>query len=54
MIGCYRDEYFNSDSVDRGILEMIVLKNRYGRSGTVKLLWDGAHSTIANLRLAHV
>jgi replicative DNA helicase len=54
MIGCYRDEYYNPDTTDRGILEMIVLKNRYGRSGIVKLLWDGAHSTIANLRASHV
>jgi replicative DNA helicase len=53
IYGCYRDEYFNPDTRDRGILELIVLKNRYGRTGTVKLLWDGANSTIANLRANH-
>lgn len=53
MVGCYRDEYYNPDTVDRGILELIVLKNRYGRTGTVKLLWDGANSTVSNLRANH-
>lgn len=50
IYGCYRDEYFNPDTRDRGILELMVLKNRYGRTGTVKLLWDGANSTVSNLR----
>lgn len=54
IYGCYRDEYFNPDTRDRGILELIVLKNRYGRTGTVKLLWDGANSTISNLRASYV
>ena len=53
MIGCYRDEYYNPETVDRGLLELIVLKNRYGRAGTVKLLWDGANSTVSNLRANH-
>lgn len=53
IYGCYRDEYFNPDTRDRGILELIVLKNRYGKTGTVKLLWDGANSTISNLRASH-
>lgn len=50
IYGCYRDEYFNPDTRDRGILELMVLKNRYGRTGTVKLMWDGANSTVGNLR----
>lgn len=54
ILGCYRDEYYNPDTRDRGILELIVLKNRYGRTGTIKLLWDGENSTIANLRASHV
>jgi replicative DNA helicase len=53
MIGCYRDEYYNKDTVDTGILELITLKNRYGRTGTVKLIWDGANSTVSNLRANH-
>ena len=54
MIGCYRDEYYNPDTVDKGLIELIVLKNRYGRTGTIKLLWDGANSTVSNLRTSHV
>jgi replicative DNA helicase len=49
MLGCYRDEYYNPNSQDRGIFEVIVLKNRYGKLGTVKALWDGKYSRIKNL-----
>ena len=54
MLGCYRDEYHNPQTTETGIIELIALKNRYGRTGTVKLLWDGANSTVANLRASHV
>lgn len=53
IIGCYRDEYYNPGTRDRGILELIIPKNRYGLTGTIKLLWDGANSTISNLRAGH-
>ena len=33
----YRDEYYNSDSSDRGIMEIIVGKNRNGATGTCKI-----------------
>ena len=54
MLGCYRDEYYNPDTRDTGIFELIALKNRYGRTGIVKLLWDGENSSISNLRANHV
>lgn len=54
ILGCYRDEYYNPQTVDRGILELIILKNRYGPTGTVKLLWDGANSTVSNTRAGYV
>ena len=49
MLGVYRDEVYNPETTDRGIIEIITLKNRYGSCGTAKLLWDGAHSTIDNI-----
>ena len=54
MLGCYRDEYYNPETRDRGIFELIALKNRYGKTGTIKLLWDGANSSISNLSASHV
>jgi replicative DNA helicase len=49
MLGCYRDKYYNPNSPDGDIFEAIVLKNRYGKTGTAKLLWDGRYSRIKNL-----
>ena len=45
----YRDEYYNPDTVDRGIAEWIVAKNRNGPTGTVKLLFEGQYARFRNL-----
>lgn len=40
VIGVYRDGYYNvEESKDK--LELIVLKNRNGETGTLKFKWDG-------------
>ncbi len=36
----YRDEYYNSDSFDKGVMDINVAKNRNGGTGTVKVLFD--------------
>lgn len=36
----YRDEYYNPDSPDRGITELIVAKQRLGRTGIMPLQWS--------------
>lgn len=36
----YRDEYYNPESVEKGIVEINVAKNRGGRTGTVKMGFD--------------
>ncbi len=36
----YRDEYYNADSFDRGVMEVIVGKNRNGSVGTCKVGFD--------------
>ena len=36
----YRDEYYNRDSEDRGILECIIGKQRNGRTGTLKFAYE--------------
>lgn len=40
----YRDDYYNRDSQDRGIAEIIVAKNRDGDTGWVKLKWTGEYT----------
>jgi replicative DNA helicase len=45
----YRDDYYNPDSEERGIAELIIAKNRHGEPGTVKLAWMGQYTLFANL-----
>jgi len=47
----YRDEYYNPDTPDRGIIEIGIGKNRNGERGVAKALFDGATSSIKNLNL---
>ncbi|GAA6620315.1 replicative DNA helicase [Scytonema sp. NUACC26] len=49
VIMLYRDEYYNSDSPDRGIAEAIIAKHRNGPTGTVKLLFDPQFTKFKNL-----
>jgi len=35
----YRDEYYNEDTEEKGICEVIISKHRSGPTGTVKLAW---------------
>jgi replicative DNA helicase len=45
----YRDEYYNPDTADRGITEVIVTKHRNGPVGTVKLLFEPQFTRFRNL-----
>lgn len=45
----YRDEYYNKDSEDKGIAEVIIAKQRHGAIGTVKLAWLPNYTKFANL-----
>ncbi len=36
----YREEYYNPDTPDRGLAELIIVKHRNGPTGTVKLLFE--------------
>ena len=49
IIGLYRDEYYNSESPDRGLAEVIILKNRGGPVGTIKLLFEACYTRFKNL-----
>ncbi|WP_372654066.1 replicative DNA helicase [Halobacteriovorax sp.] len=44
----YRDEYYNPDTKEPGIAEIIVGKNRAGETGTAKLSWIGPYTSFEN------
>ena len=45
----YRDEYYNHDTEEKGISEIIIGKQRNGPTGTVKLAWQPQYTKFANL-----
>ncbi|MEG4105624.1 replicative DNA helicase [Microcoleus sp. S13_C5] len=49
VIMLYRDEYYNPDSPDRGIAEVIITKHRNGPTGIIKLLFDAQYTCFRNL-----
>lgn len=49
VILLYRDEYYNPDTDDKGIAEVIIAKNRSGPVGAVKLLFQPEFSTFKNM-----
>lgn len=49
VIFIYRDEYYNRDTEEPGIAELIIGKQRNGPTGTVKLKWMGQIQKFGNL-----
>lgn len=49
VINLYRDEYYNPDTPDRGISEIIIAKHRNGPVGTVKLLFEPRLTKFENM-----
>ena len=49
VIMLYRDDYYNPDTPDRGIAEIIITKHRNGPTGTVKLLFKAELTKFENL-----
>ncbi len=45
----YRDEYYNEESPDKGIAELILGKQRNGEIGTVRAAFVGKHTRFENL-----
>ncbi|MEL6762326.1 MAG: replicative DNA helicase, partial [Cyanobacteria bacterium J06607_6] len=48
----YREEYYDADTPDRGIAEIIITKHRNGPTGTVKLLFEPQYTRFRNLAQA--
>jgi replicative DNA helicase len=48
IVFIYRDEYYNPDSQDKGLAEIIIGKQRNGPTGTVKLAFLGQYTRFEN------
>jgi replicative DNA helicase len=49
VIMLYRDEYYNPDTPDKGVAEILIRKNRNGPTGTAKVVFDGERTQFNNL-----
>ena len=43
-----RDDYYDDDSENKNIAEIIIAKNRHGATGTIELQWVGQYTTFSN------
>ncbi len=50
IILAYRDEYYDPETTEQGILELIVAKARHGETGTAAVLFDKSYGIIKNLK----
>lgn len=48
----YRDDFYNPETKDKGIAEIIIGKNRSGETGTSKVSWQGAYAAFENLNFS--
>ena len=46
----HREDYYDENTPERGVAEIIVAKNRAGEPGTVKLAWIAAQTKFAELQ----
>jgi replicative DNA helicase len=49
VIFIYRDEYYNAQSETPGVAELIIAKNRFGPTNTIRMAFSGASSTFFDL-----
>jgi replicative DNA helicase len=45
----HREDYYNKDTENKNVAEIIISKNRSGATGTVELAWLGQYTKFANL-----
>lgn len=50
IIFAYRDEYYDRNTSQPGILELILAKARHGKTGTAEVLFDDSSGIIRSLK----
>ena len=50
VIMLYRDEYYNPDTPERGVSEVIIAKHRNGPTGVAKMLFDASFTQFRNMK----
>ncbi|WP_017654892.1 replicative DNA helicase [Fortiea contorta] len=50
IILAYRDDYYNPNTEDQGILELIMAKSRHGSTGAATVFFDKSYGIIQNLQ----
>lgn len=49
----YRDDYYDQESENKNVAEIIVAKNRHGETGSVNLQWMGQFTTFSSQERLH-
>jgi len=54
VVFIYRDDYYNKEeSMEPGVAEFLIEKNRHGETGVIKLYWDGKHTRFTGIDKIH-
>ncbi|MFI3114620.1 MAG: replicative DNA helicase [Clostridia bacterium] len=53
VIFLYRDDYYNPETEEKNVAEVIISKNRHGSVGTIKLQWIGEYTIFSNQDTIH-
>ena len=49
----YRDDYYDDESEDKNVAEIIIAKNRHGATNTINLQWMGQYTTFRSADRIH-
>jgi len=49
VLTLFRDEVYNPDTLDKRMMEIIVVKNRHGPTGTIKVAWQADYMRTSDL-----
>ena len=51
VLGLYREDYYNKDEAPTNVAECIILKNRRGETGNIKLRWSPEYTSYTSLEM---
>ncbi len=49
----YRDDYYNDESENKNVAEILIAKNRHGATGSINLQWIGQYTTFSSQDRVH-